>query len=311
MNGEVLDTLPATHKMRRGLPNERVVLNELSVGPLPSYLVTVTPDDVDRWAALHDDDSPWYRGPSPWGDPIAPPTILYYPSQSMLGREIGAAVDPDQPRPRSDGRGGGFARYRAEFLAPVPIGRPILVSGAITDKFVRRGMGYLTWEIEAACEGALLQRQLKSWTFSASPAELAELPERASEPRPDAGEPLADLGTLTMVIGPERTSDFEGPGELNGHSDLDLVRRLGMPGLLAQGELSFGLLYRLMRDRYGAGFVVGGAIDVRFIRPVFTTETLTARGELLGEADGQATCRLWAENSRGETVTVGTATARV
>jgi acyl dehydratase len=298
--------------MRRGLPNERVILNELAVGPLPSYEVTVTPEDVDRWATLHDDDSPWYRGPSPWGGPVAPPTILYYPSQSMLGREIGAKSEPGQRPPRREGgRGGGFARYRAELLAPIPIGRPILVSGAITDKFIRRGIGYLTWEVSASCDDMLLQRQLKSWTFSPSLEEVAALPERPSDPRPEVGETHGDLGTLAMVIGPERTAFFEGPGERNGHSDLEISRRSGLPGCLVQGELSFGLLFRLMRDRYGAGLVVGGTLDVRFIRPVYTTETLTAHGAVLTEGEQQVSCRLWAENARGELVTVGMATARV
>lgn len=302
-------TLPATYKMPHGTPYESVYLNDFALGPLPMYEVLVTPADVERWARLHDDEYPWYTGDSPWGGPVAPPTILYYPSQSMIGRSIAA-----NRMPGSGGEvrrtGGGFARYRIEFLAPIPIGRPLLLTGAVVDKFVRRGLGYLNWEVEATCDGVLLQRHLKSWTFDVSKDEAASLPERPGDPRPEETPPLEGFGGLSMEVGHDRTASFEGPGEDNGHSNPEIGRRNGMPGARAQGEISFGLLYRLMRDRYGAGFAVGGTIDVRFIRSVFTTEVLTARGEVLSESGGEATCRIRAENSRGEIVTVGTATAR-
>jgi acyl dehydratase len=304
-----LMTLPATYKMPRGLPNETVYLNDFELGPLPSYEVLVTPVDVERWAKLHDDDSPWYTGESPWGGPVAPPTIFYYPSQSMIGRSIAANRKPGTAGGEMRRTGGGFARYRIEFLAPIPIGRPLLLTGKVVDKFVRRGLGYLNWEVEASSNGAILQRHLKSWTFDVNDEEAASLPERPGDPRVEETPPLEEFGGLQMEVGHDRTAAFEGPGEDNGHSNPEIGRRNGMPGARAQGELSFGLLYRLMRDRYREDFAVGGTMDVRFIRSVFTTEMLTALGEALTETGGAVTCRIRAENSRGEIVTVGTATA--
>lgn len=292
MTAERLESIPATNKMRRGLPNEDVYLKLLELGPLQTYEVTVTPEDVTRWNRLHDGLHQGMPG-------VAPATILYYPTQSMLGREI-----------KAEG-GGGFARYRAEFLAPIPVGKPMIMRGAIVDKFVRRGWGYLAWECEAECDGMLIQRQWKSWAFFVTPEEAATLPERPSDPRPPSDAALGGLGSLQMIIDPDRTRDFEGPGEHNGHTDFSFGRGNGRPGLLAQGELSFGLIYRLVHDHYGEGLAAGGTLDLRFIRPVFTVDTLTARGEIISEQNEMALCRVWAENSLGETVTAGTATARV
>lgn len=285
------ELLPAVNKMRRGLPNERVLLKDLPIGPLETYGLFITQDDVERWADLHDD--PGLLAGLETG--TAPGSILYYPTQSMLGREIAGEG------------GGGFSRYTLDMLAPVPVGKTIVVQGAITEKFVRRGWGYLRWQCEALVDGTVIQKQDKSWAFF--PGENHGLPERPSDPRPPETEPLEVLPAHSLNVTPEKTRSFEGEGEHNGHTDFELGRQ-DPPGLLAQGEFSFSMLYKTMRDRFGAGFEVGGTLDLRFIKSVFTTEMVTAHGEVLS-SNGTALVRLWAENGAGEIVTVGTGTARV
>ena len=61
---------PATFKIPIQPEFPDVTFLKVSPGPLPQrYDVTIHPYDVLRWARLHDDASPWYRGPSPWGGP--------------------------------------------------------------------------------------------------------------------------------------------------------------------------------------------------------------------------------------------------
>ena len=110
----------------------------------------------------------------------------------------------------------------------------------------------------------------------------------------------------------QRLVEFEGPGEAGGaHTNPDRALAAGYPGPLAQGALSFGLLSCLMRERFGDDFMVGGTIDIRLTKPVWAGDTLMAHGAILELVANTASCRLWAENQKGETVAVGVATSRI
>lgn len=299
-----MPTLPATFKIPRNPDFPDVTFLRISPHVIAEkYEVTITPYDVMRWARLHDDNHPWEKGLSPWGGPVAMPWILYFSSMNLLGHEFGREAHlPPVNLPS------GFARYKAEYYKPIPVGSTVTVGGEVTDKFSRRGRGYIEWRLDAWLDGDLVQRHWKTWSFPALPEELAPWPERPNSPvRPE--EPaLERFGPLSMEMHLDRLVEFEGPIPLNSHNDPSLVK--DRPGNLVHGALSFGLICRLLRDRFGAGYIVGGTIDVRFIQPVYSGQTVTAWGEVLEEKDGVARCKVWAENNLGAIVTIGTATAR-
>jgi acyl dehydratase len=83
-----------------------------------------------------------------------------------------------------------------------------------------------------------------------------------------------------------------------------------MPNPVVQGQLSFGLLCRMLRDEFGPAFFTGGAVDVRFIRPVYAGQTVTARGEVTAEQPDRVECRVRVENPDGAPVVVGAATVK-
>ena len=61
---------------------------------------------------------------------------------------------------REEGRRyrGPLGRYSAEFRGALPVGHPIELQGGISDLFVRRRRGYVTFDLEARVDGEVVQR---------------------------------------------------------------------------------------------------------------------------------------------------------
>ena len=275
----VVQTIPATIHLAEG--SSVHPFHDLHVGPLGHYQLTVNEGDIQRWTTIHEEPYPWRTAVG------APPSILYYAGMNAL-----API-----RSFEGGDGGGLARYWSEFHAPIPLGQQLELSGAITDKYVRRGRGWVEWYVEVKAEGRLIQRSGRSWAAGITAEEAKHWPERPGGSRPP--EPLADAAQLEPIMytaSQEHITDFEGGSDHGGR---------------AQGALSFGLLCRLGSEHFGTRFVEGGGLDVRFIRQVRAGEVLTAHASAVGvDTDGRLRYRTWTENVRGETTTVGILTAR-
>ena len=283
---ETLQTIPATAHLAEGPAVHP--FRDMHVGPLGRFRLTVSDADIRRWTTIHDEPYPWRMEPGAAAG--APPSILYYAGMNALApiRSFDSA---------RGGGSGGLARYWSEFHAPVPLGTELEVTGAVTGKYVRRGRGWVEWQIEVRADGRLIQRSGRSWAAGIEAEEAARWPERSGGERPPEPAPnAAQLEPIEYTASQEHITDFEGGSDHGG---------------TAQGALSFGLLSRLGSERLGARFAEGGALDVRFIRRVSAGEVLTARAAALGAAeDGRLRYRAWAENARGETTTVGILTAR-
>lgn len=299
-----MQALPATQKMGAPGTSPDMGFFDIEPGARGPYQVTVTEEDVVRWSRIHDDFNPWYGGSSPWGYPVAPPSILYYPSQMFLGRYlIGKTAAAT--------RMGGFARYSLECLGPIPIGKPLIVTGEVFEKFSRRGRGYVQYQLEATVDGRMVQRHWKSWAFGLTDEEADRFPEKLTDPRDDVtGDTIEELEPLRFDVRIDRMAEFEGPGERNSHTDPEVARQAGGQPPLTQGAISFGVLSRMLTDRFGAGYLEGGALDVRFVDRVYAGDVLVARGEIASRESGLVRLRVWAEKDDGSRVTVGTARAR-
>ena len=301
MSVESLPSIPATHKLPDGTDGD--AFYDIHPGPLGSYQMTITEADVERWCGIHEDAAPWRAEAG--AEPSAPPYIGYYACMNALApiRYFGNTGRPNYGP-------GGLARYWAEFHGPLPVGVPLQVTGRVTDKYTRRGIGYTDWEVDITHEGRLLQRNGRAWATSLPPEEQEKWPEREGRPRPpEAPEGAETLGPLVYVTSQRHVDDLEGPGEHNNHTDVEAARAMGLRGPRAQGELSFALLARLMTERFGAGFANGGSLDTRIIGEVQAGDTQTGHGAVVERRDdGSGLCRVWAENQMGQLVTVGTAT---
>jgi hypothetical protein len=107
--------------------------------------------------------------------------------------------------------------------------------------------------------------------------------------------------------------------ERNIHSDAAAAEREGLPAPVASAPQIFSMLHRMMLASFGAGWVAGGKMSVKMIKPVYPEDFTTGKGRvtslsLEAQADGQparvrAHCDMWVERRDGTQVMVGTASA--
>lgn len=95
------------------------------------------------------------------------------------------------------------------------------------------------------------------------------------------------------------------------HYDKKVAQKYGFKDTVAHGTIGLGLVSEVMTRFLGRRWVEGGKISVKFIRPVFRNETITAKGTVSRlERDGEIIriwADIWCENEHGEKVTVGSA----
>jgi acyl dehydratase len=95
------------------------------------------------------------------------------------------------------------------------------------------------------------------------------------------------------------------------HYDPAFARDAGLPAPIATGVMSSAFLSQMLTTAFGVDWLRSGSIDVKFIRPIYAGETVTARGRITGKHATSTGVRIsldiWCETQRGEVVTVGTA----
>jgi acyl dehydratase len=100
----------------------------------------VTPEDIEAYAWAVEDHHPWFSGDSPFGGPIAHPTLMA--NQALMMRHNHYVVP-----------GGLHARMEFEFLEPIRPGMRVRSHGRVVDKYERRGKPYMVTEFETRAEG--------------------------------------------------------------------------------------------------------------------------------------------------------------
>lgn len=95
------------------------------------------------------------------------------------------------------------------------------------------------------------------------------------------------------------------------HFDPEFAKKAGLPAPIATGVMSSAYLCEMLAKAFGVEWIRGGFLDVKFIRPIYAGDTVTARGRITGTMETSTGMRVsldvWCETQRGEPVTVGTA----
>jgi acyl dehydratase len=95
------------------------------------------------------------------------------------------------------------------------------------------------------------------------------------------------------------------------HHDPAFARNAGLPAPIATGVMSSAFVSEMLTKAFGIDWMRGGSIDVKFIRPIYAGDTVTAHGRITGKSETSTGVRIaldiWCETQRGEPVTVGTA----
>ena len=115
--------------------NEEAESKEFQIGDdLGSHEYVVTEEMVREFADGLEDHHPWYLEGSPFGSPIAHPTMTvrdFSPLIKKLGREAASGL---------------HAKQETELFNPVKIGTRVTVRGKVADRYEKPGRKYLVWE---------------------------------------------------------------------------------------------------------------------------------------------------------------------
>jgi acyl dehydratase len=125
----------------------------------------------------------------------------------------------------------------------------------------------------------------------------------------------AELTALSRTVTQEQISAYaEASGDHNPiHVDADFARAVGLPGTIAHGLLTMGILAEAVSN-WAGGTDRLASLNVRFSKPLLPGDTLTCTGRVteIDNDQGLATLELDAVSDRGDRVlTNGRATVRL
>ena len=101
-----------------------------------------------RDAAFKGDENPWYAGPSPWGGPVAPVTLVNADFNRFL-RDAGIEMSRLIP-----------VHVAHEYFGPLPVGSVIETTCTVVERSESRGRERVTFEFVTRDEqGRMLVRQ--------------------------------------------------------------------------------------------------------------------------------------------------------
>jgi acyl dehydratase len=119
-----------------------------------------------------------------------------------------------------------------------------------------------------------------------------------------------------LVYGPGRVVPQAWP-ERNLHSDAEAAAREGLAGPAASAPQLFSMIHRQMMMFFGRGWLAGGRMDIKMIKPVYVGDFTTAKGHVTAigpepdpSGDGEIQrvhCEVWVERLDGAKVLVGSA----
>ena len=267
---------------------------------------TITPEEIETYAWAVDDHHPWFFGGSPFGGPIAPPTIAA--NQALRMRHTKYVVPA-----------GLHAKMEYQFLEPILPGMRVRSRGKVIDKYERRGRPYMVTEYVTQDEKGttLVRGQFTQMIFRAEKHTARTGPQ--SPPAPSVmAQPGAsskqELPALVKTISQRQIDAYSGVRHRSIHTDEEWARAKGFRAPLVQAMMSTAYVSEMMTHFCGERFVKGGALAMAFVNPVYAGDTLTVHGAVRAprpdEDAGRVVVDVWCENAKHEKTAVGTASAR-
>ena len=129
--------------MSREIPFESIIVGE-TLGPI-EYVVSK--EDVEQYCDDWKDPNSMYLEDSPFGGPVAPPAFRAGLDSFRL---LGSRYDSHATL--------GFSTEH-EFMNPITIGKRLIVTGKLADKYIKRGIEYVVIEYSTVDEDGLKIRE--------------------------------------------------------------------------------------------------------------------------------------------------------
>lgn len=308
---------------------------------------SVTPEQIAAICESDDDYHEWYTVGSPFGGVIAPVLIAYPPVRLLFSRAYNVrglfyeiALDNLNPiRP-------GKAMFVSGRIVDKWIKRDreyVAYEGECTDEDglpifrTRRAhvLDYIPRTAPRSGEGVDSGAAIAPATAQQARAPMPGVPPR----RP--GEPAEASGTdhsmALALVGPDVPIGWRLPQvsrqmslrqfrerhpllygehvwpERNLHADEEAARREGLSAPVASAPTIFALVTRMMMTTFGGGWIQGGSLSLKMIKPVYPTDFVTAKGHVTEKTEEpgrqRVHCEVWVENQAGQKVVVGRASA--
>lgn len=261
-------------------------------------------DRFERYMAAVENAHPWHNGRSPWGPPVAPPSILGLAAMRFLD-EIG----PVPP-------GTLHAKQEIETAAALRLDRKPAGYGRFSAKFEKRGRKYFTFETRWRDEtGLILGKSSVTMVF---PAAATPPPGEQGRGKKEEGERQGELAAITRTVTQEKMTAFseDSANAVRGksiHVQPEVAKAAGFPATVAQGLMAADYMSELMEGALGKEWYSDAGLSAAFLRPILAGDRVTANGRLkerfLEGAVERLVYDLWSQNQRGELVAAATATA--
>jgi acyl dehydratase len=262
-------------------------------------------DRIGRYLEAVENEHPWHRERSPWGPPVAPPTVLAAASLRFI--DTVAPVPPGTLHAKQE-----LFTSAATRLDRTPIGY-----GRFAEKYERRGRRWFVFEIRWRDEtGLILGRTRTTMAFP----EKVDTDEEAPATQKERAEPKAHLEPVTRRLTQDRMDAYteDSANSRRGqsiHTDPEIAKAAGFSATVAQGMMAADYMSEVVERDLGKQWFSNAELSVAFLGNILCGDTLTVSAGLASEAEEGAMVRrvyaVRANNQHGETVAAGTASALV
>ena len=268
---------------------------------------------IARYLEAVENTHQWHHERSPWGPPVAPPSIL-----GMAAERFMESLTPVPP-------GTLHAKQEIETAAALRLDRQPIGYGRFADKYERRGRKWFVFETRWRDEtGLLIGHSTLTMAFAKEEGGSrkeegggGEKPEAISQ-KSQVEERKGELTPVVRTLTAERMTAYseDSVNALRGtsiHVQPEAAKEAGFETTVAQGLMSADYISEMITAVLGKEWFENARLSLAFLRPVLAGETLTANGRLAESVEDGAVVRrtydVWCENATGEVVTAGTATA--
>jgi acyl dehydratase len=250
---------------------------------------------------------PWHHERSPWGPPVAPPSILGNAALRFLD-----SIGPVPP-------GTLHAKHEIETAAALRLDRQPVAYGRFADKYERRGRKWFVFETRWRDEtGLLIGHSTLTMAFPGEQAARSKEQEPGGKSEEAVRKP--ELTPVTRMLTQDRITAYseDSANALRGmsiHVQPEAAKKAGFDRTVAQGLMSADYISEMLTALLGKEWFENAKLSLVFLKPVLCGETLTVNGRLAEAVEDGAVVRrvydVWCENPAGEAVAAGTATALV
>jgi acyl dehydratase len=260
---------------------------------------------IERYLAAVENQHPWHHGRSPWGPPVAPPTVLGNATLRFLDTVYG----PVPP-------GTLHAKQEIHTDAALRLDRQPIGYGHFSEKYERRGRRWFVFEARWRDETGLILAHTK--TTMAFPDLIAIPGEAKPSTRAEQKQPKrkGELTPITRQLSQDELDAYteDSANSQRGqsiHTDPDVARAAGFNTTVAQGMMAADYMSELMTSVFGKDWFENAELSVAFLKPILNGDTLTANAaHRTDEVEGAVIRRnydVWTQNQHDQVVAAGTA----